>query len=464
VFTLFAVLGAGVAVSQTSWFKNWLRQKAVSQAAQYLNGELTIRRLSGNIFTGVALEGVALRHEGQTAVAMDRLTVHYSPLTVWSQGVMLDSMTLENPTLVLQRDAAGWNFNRFVKTRRNTGGRGAPPIAMESVAIKNGHVILKDRGALVEDLTRLNTTFRFAYEKPGISVSIKEMSAVAVDTNVRSLVGNLRFDRGTIVARDLAIETDRSKLTTMVSYLGPSERTLDIQLNAERLSLPEIGRYFKPLANIRLEPAVTVTARGTLDALSMNVDVASSAGSARGPLVGHFGNGSKSLEGRLDVRDVNMQPILNRDEWKTRVTGEAISSGRSVRRKSTSRSAGLTSRVLVTRRLPSGRRACTSRHYSVSMPAVPRMAPTPPQRRHSGSQRRRVRSPTASRARSAISICAACPNGCRCQSLRRRQPETTSSSRSGETGEAAASSTNRSWKGRGSSRARCWRSNHAIAS
>jgi autotransporter translocation and assembly factor TamB len=323
VLTLLVVLGAGAAVTQTGWFKNWLRQKAVSQAAQYLNGELSIRTLSGNIFTGVALEGVALHHEGQTAVAMDRLTVHYSPLTMISQGVIVDSMTLENPTILLQRDEAGWNFNRFVKTRRNTGGRGAPPITLEAIEINNGHVIVKDRGRLVEDLTRLDTKFRFAYEKPGIAISIREMAASAPDMTVHSLAGNVRFDRGTIVARDVAIRTDRTKLVTSVSYLGPKERTLEIRLDAQRLSLPEIGRYFKPLASIRLEPAVDLTARGTLDALDMNVDVASEAGSARGPLVGHFGRGTKSLEGRLDVRNVDMAPILNRDEWKTRVTGQA---------------------------------------------------------------------------------------------------------------------------------------------
>ena len=127
VLSIVILLGAGVAVTQTSWFKNWLRQKAVSQAAQYLNGELTITRLSGNIFTGVALEGVTLRHEGQTAVAMDKLTVEYSPITMISEGVILDSMTLDNPTILLQRDDNGWNVSRFVKTRRNTVGRGAPP-------------------------------------------------------------------------------------------------------------------------------------------------------------------------------------------------------------------------------------------------------------------------------------------------------------------------------------------------
>jgi autotransporter translocation and assembly factor TamB len=323
VLSLVILLGAGVAVTQTSWFKNWLRQKAVSQAAQYLNGELTITRLSGNVFTGVALEGVTLRHEGQTAVAMDKLTVEYSPITMISDGLILDSMTLDNPTILLQRDNAGWNVNRFVKTRRNTGGRGAPTITMDAITINNGHVIVKERGRLVEDLTSLNARFRFAYEKPGIAISIAQLSANATDARLRRLVGDLRFDRGSILARDLAIETDRSTLTTSISYAGPKERLLDVELTAGRLSLHELGRYFSPLANIRLEPAVVVKARGTLDALNMDVDVVSSAGAARGPLVGHFGSGTKSLEGRLDVRNVDMAPILNRDEWKTRVTGRA---------------------------------------------------------------------------------------------------------------------------------------------
>ena len=280
VLSIVILIGAGVAVTQTSWFKNWLRQKAVSQAAQYLNGELTITRLSGNIFTGVALEGVTLHHEGQTAVAMDKLTVEYSSVTMISEGLILDSMTLDNPTILLQRDDADWNFRRFVKTRQNTGGRGAPPITMDSIVINNGHLIAKDRGRVVEDLTRLNARFRFAYEKPGVVVSIREMSATGAEMNVRGLKGDLRFDRGSIVARDFALQTDRTNLVTNVTYTGPNERLLDIKLDADRLSLPEVGRYFNPLAAIKLEPAVNLRAKGTLDALNMDVNVVSSAGTA----------------------------------------------------------------------------------------------------------------------------------------------------------------------------------------
>jgi len=323
VLSIVILLGAGVAVTQTSWFKNWLRQKAVSQAAQYLNGELTIARLGGNIFTGVELQGVALHHEGQTVVRMDKLTVAYSPMTMISVGVVLDSLALDNPTFLLQRDAAGWNFNRFVKTRQNTGGRGAPPITMESIVINNGHLIVKDRGSVVEDLTRLNTRFRFAYEKPGVAISIGELSADGAELRLRKLAGDLRFDRGSIAARGLAVETDRTSLVTTINYSGPKDRLLDVRLDAPRLSLPEIGRYFRPLATIKLEPAVHLQGRGTIDALNMDVDVVSSAGTAHGPLVGRFGSGAKSVEGRLDVRDVNVAPMLNRAEWKTRVTGQA---------------------------------------------------------------------------------------------------------------------------------------------
>jgi hypothetical protein len=191
---------------------------------------------------------------------------------------------------------------------------------METVAINNGHVIINDRGRLVEDLTRLNTRFRFAHEKPGIAISIGQLSAQAAETNIHGLPGisgSIAVDRGPIGDRDRS-----SRLLTSVSYSGRSNGCSRYDWMPSVCRCQSSGAT-RPLAGIRLEPAVDVTARGTLDALNMDVDVVSSAGSARGPLVGHFGGGSKSLEGHLDVRDVNMAPILNREEWKTQVTGRA---------------------------------------------------------------------------------------------------------------------------------------------
>ena len=106
--------------------------------------------------------------------------------------------------------------------------------------INNGHVVVNDRGRTLEDLTGLDTQFRFAYEKPGIAIAIARFSADAAGMTIHRLTGDLRFDRGSIRARDMAIETDRTKLVTSISYAGPQDRVLDIALNAERLSLPEL--------------------------------------------------------------------------------------------------------------------------------------------------------------------------------------------------------------------------------
>jgi uncharacterized protein involved in outer membrane biogenesis len=251
VLAFILLIAAGVALTQTDWFKNWLRQKVVAQAGQYLNGTLTIERLNGSVFTDVELEGVALHHEGQTAVAMDKLTVRYSPLNMISNGLILDALVLDRPTILLQRDNAGWNFNRFVKTRKNTGGRGAPPITMDAVTINDGHVIVKDRGRLVEDVITLNTAFRFAYLKPGIQININQLSGHSPNVNVHSLSGDLGFDRGAVQVRNMAIETDRSKLVTTLSLSGGAtarERPFDVDLHAERLSLPDVARVFVVVA------------------------------------------------------------------------------------------------------------------------------------------------------------------------------------------------------------------------
>ena len=55
LIVLTLVIGAAAAaviVSQTAWFKNWLRLYIVREANEYLNGTMSIDRLSGNLRGG----------------------------------------------------------------------------------------------------------------------------------------------------------------------------------------------------------------------------------------------------------------------------------------------------------------------------------------------------------------------------------------------------------------------------
>ena len=70
-----------VIVTQTTWFKEWLRGFIVRQAEDYVNGRLSIGRLDGNLFFGVELEDVDVTMNGKTVVDIKDVGLDYNVFT-----------------------------------------------------------------------------------------------------------------------------------------------------------------------------------------------------------------------------------------------------------------------------------------------------------------------------------------------------------------------------------------------
>src|ERR1700692_3905755 len=70
-----------VIVTQTTWFKEWLRGFIVRQADDYVNGRLKIGRLDGNLFFGVEMEDVDITVNGKPVVALKDVGLDYNMLT-----------------------------------------------------------------------------------------------------------------------------------------------------------------------------------------------------------------------------------------------------------------------------------------------------------------------------------------------------------------------------------------------
>src|SRR6187455_2212206 len=68
---LVGVTSMAVIVTQTTWFKEWLRGFIVRQSEDYVNGRLSIGRLDGNLFSGVRLADVRVTQNGKTVVGVD---------------------------------------------------------------------------------------------------------------------------------------------------------------------------------------------------------------------------------------------------------------------------------------------------------------------------------------------------------------------------------------------------------
>src|SRR5436853_6957946 len=78
---IVGVASMAVIVTQTTWFKEWLRGFIVRQAEDYVNGRLSIGRLDGNLFFGVEIEDVDVTMNVKKVVGIKDVGVDYNMLT-----------------------------------------------------------------------------------------------------------------------------------------------------------------------------------------------------------------------------------------------------------------------------------------------------------------------------------------------------------------------------------------------
>src|SRR5258705_13782856 len=118
VIVLTLIIGATAAaiiVSQTAWFKNWLRGVIVAQANQFLNGTLSIERLGGNLFFGLEMENIGVSLDGSQVVAVKDLGLDYNVFALITRGLSVDSIRLDKPVIYLRREGDTWSLSRLVK-------------------------------------------------------------------------------------------------------------------------------------------------------------------------------------------------------------------------------------------------------------------------------------------------------------------------------------------------------------
>src|SRR5262245_58459513 len=137
---LVGILALALIVSQTPWFRDWLRKFVVRQAGNYVNGTLTIGSLSGNLFYGIQLGDVAIDVNGEHVVTLKQVEVKYSLPDLVSQGISVEQIVVRQPYVLLRHDAKGWNIASLVKRQAREADRQGPrkPLSLPDIQIEVG--------------------------------------------------------------------------------------------------------------------------------------------------------------------------------------------------------------------------------------------------------------------------------------------------------------------------------------
>src|SRR5207247_3692863 len=172
----------------------------------------------------------------------------------------------------------------------------------------------------------LDAKMSFKYEPVRYSIEITHVSFRGTEPSIalNALSGGIAVHDDAVHVERLTLRTAETSLSidgAVQNYL--TRPFLNLQVNADKLSLPEIARLVPALAGVKLEPQVRVKLDGPLDRLGIDMNVQSTAGALAGRMVADIEAPGQSVRGDLSVRHLDLAPLVNDPKQKSDVTADA---------------------------------------------------------------------------------------------------------------------------------------------
>jgi autotransporter translocation and assembly factor TamB len=333
LFTL--MLGIGVLIlaliaTQTPWFKDWLRRYIVREASQVLNGELTIDRLSGSLFFGIAMSGVTLTQQGEKIISIKDLHVDYSVFELISRGIALREIELNQPVVLARRTPEGWNMARLIKRERKEGERTGPAraVTIGRILLHDGFVGI-DRGGneTREEISKLDADFGFVYAPVRFTIDIGRLSLRSSNPalTLSQLSGSV-----TVAGDDIHINRLNTRLPESEMRVDGVIRNykktpqFDLDVASSKLTFTEVGALLPAMRRIQVQPTFTMKVTGPLSRLQAKLNLRSrDGGNVTGTVYTDTTARPIRFDGDVDARGVNLAPWINNPRFAGAITGRA---------------------------------------------------------------------------------------------------------------------------------------------
>lgn len=349
VIAILVALVAGatamaVIVTQTTWFKEWLRAFIVRQAADYVNGELSIGRLDGNLFFGVELEDVRITMDDLTVVEIKDVGLDYSVFTFVSGHVVLDDIRVNQPVIRVQRTADGWNITQLFRARTPDSPRRRLPIEIGEIGLSDATIYVEESaeeravgtaGVMVPArIGRLDASLGVTSDEDALTIDLAHVSLRADEPylGLNALSGVIRRTDEAITLDNVALRTEESSLKVdgVITTPDDGRRTADLHISSDKFVVDEIARVVPALRGYALQPAFEIDMAGPLDALSVQLNARDATlGNVTGRLTVDLDGPERRITGTTSLVRLNVAPLVRArvpgraEQLASNVTGEA---------------------------------------------------------------------------------------------------------------------------------------------
>jgi len=334
---IIGVTSMALIVSQTTWFKEWLRGFIVRQADDYVNGRLSIGRLDGNLFFGVEMEDVDVTVNGERVLALKDIGIDYNFLTFLSDHVVLDHIRFNQPTLHLEKTDKGWNLLELIKAQTPAKPRNRKPIAIGEIGVSGGTLYLESQpgaGPVGTSGVAVPTLIEKIDGSVGVSSDANELKVdihhVALRGSnpafgINDLSGIVRRHQDSVTIENLSLRTEETSLRAggSVRGLDSGNPVINIKASSDKFSIGELANVLpalRPYEN--LQPAFEINARGPADRLDVQVNAREKqVGQMAGNLIADTLGPERHVAGDVQTQHFNVGPLVRGAAFKTDVTG-----------------------------------------------------------------------------------------------------------------------------------------------
>lgn len=210
---------------QTRGGGEWLARAAAGQVAQYVNGEVSIGRIQGNLFSSATLHDVVLSRNGAPVISIERVSAGYDLAGLLGGGdIALDDINLVRPEISLVRGPDG----RLAIAELFGGGEPAPDpeaparrLSISPIVIREGHITVGPTPAeaggfeVPDELRHVNARLSLRQGPEGARVQVDRLSFVGADPafTLQNLSGEIVYENGDLVFDGVTVRTVENQLT-----------------------------------------------------------------------------------------------------------------------------------------------------------------------------------------------------------------------------------------------------------
>jgi autotransporter translocation and assembly factor TamB len=315
-------------ISQTAWFRDWLRRDIVARAERLLDAKVSIARVGGDLFSGIVLDDVRLTQNGVQVIAIERVRVTYRVLTLRKSRIVLDSIDVLRPTVLARQTPGGWSLTRLVKPRVRPSGSTPITFAIDALRVYDARVAVEPlppgRPTRIEDL---DAALAVSTGPGGSRLEMGAVSLTLADRGLRigRLVGTLERHAEVVSLTNTRLDLPRSHLRIDGNVRGVGRAPeVEFAVTTDAFAFDEMARLIPGVPSRPVQARFAATVRGPLAGLGTTIDFRSPAGDAKGDVtIARPAGQPLTFGGTLRIAHVDPAVWANTPAVAGRVTGLA---------------------------------------------------------------------------------------------------------------------------------------------